>query len=114
MCSSDLLGSPFLAAIIPPSPRRLLEDLAAGSDMDSPSPSPSEETPTSGEDYQLFPENSPKSSIMSSPGLSLPTGYRSLGQIVVVMASMGVSTLSTRPVIPSLGMSPRTSLMSSP
>ena len=44
-------GLPFLAAIIPPSPRRLLEDLATGSDMDSPSPSPSEEIPTSGEDY---------------------------------------------------------------
>ena len=44
-------GSPFLVVVIPPSPRRLLEDLVAGSDMDSSSPSPSEEIPTFGKDY---------------------------------------------------------------
>lgn len=53
------LGSPFLAAIIPPIPHRLLEDLMAGSDMDSPSPSPSDKIPTSGEYYQLFLKTSP-------------------------------------------------------
>ena len=45
-------GSPFIAVVIPPSPRRLLRDLAAGLNM---SDSPSEEIPTSGEYYQLFP-----------------------------------------------------------
>ena len=44
-------GSPFLAVVIPPSPCRLLEDLATGSDMGSSNPSPSEEIPTSGEYY---------------------------------------------------------------
>ena len=46
--------------------------------MDSLNPSPSEEIPTSGEDYQLFPENIPESSVMSSPVPLLPAGYRSL------------------------------------
>ena len=75
------------------------------------SDSASEEIPTSGEDYQLFPrqlfpEGNPEPSVMSSPGPSLPAGYRSLGQIIAAAASMGVSAPSTRPVVPSLGMSP--------
>ena len=60
--------------------------------------SASKETPTSGEDYhlfpkvtrKLFPEDNPESSVMSSLGPSLPTGYRSLGQIIAAAASMGV------------------------
>lgn len=108
------LGSPFLAVVIPPSPCCLLEDLVAGSDMGSSSPAPSEEIPTSGEDYQFFPEDNPELSVMSSPSPSLPVGYRSLSQIMTVVASMGVSTPSTRSVVPSLGMSTRTPLMSSP
>ena len=44
-------GSPFVAAVFPPSPRRLLRDLTAGSTMSD----SGEEIPTSGEDYQLFP-----------------------------------------------------------
>ena len=51
---------------------------------------------------------------MSSPGPSLPAGYRSLSQIMTAVASMGISTPSTRPVIPSLGMSRRTPITSSP
>ena len=49
-------GSAFLAVVIPPSPRRLLQDLAAGSNMSESSHSPREEIPMSGEDYQLLPE----------------------------------------------------------
>ena len=82
--------------------------------MDSPSPSPSEEIPTSGEDYQLFPEKISESSVMSSPGPSLPARYRSLSQVMADVASMGISTPSTRPAIPSLGMSPSTPLTTSP
>ena len=107
-------SSPFLADVIAPSPRRLLRDPVAGSNMSESSHSPSEEIPTSGEYYQLFPEDNTESSVMSSPGPSLPSGYRSLGQIIATAASMGVSSPSTRPVVPSLGMSPRTLVMSSP
>ena len=82
--------------------------------MDSSSPSPSEGIPTYSEDYQLFPEDIPEPSIMSSPGPSLPTGYRSLSQVMAVVASMGISTPSTRSTIPSLGMLPSTPLMASP
>ena len=39
-------GLPFIAAVFPPSPRRLLRDLAAGSNMSD----SGEEIPTSGED----------------------------------------------------------------
>ena len=44
------LGSPFIAVVFPPSPRCLLRDLAAGSNMSE----SSEEIPTSGEDYPLY------------------------------------------------------------
>ena len=84
-----------------------------GSNMGASSHSPSEEIPTSGEDYQFFLEYNPELSVMSSLGPSLPAGYRSLSQIMTVVASMGISTPSTRPVIPSLGMSPRTPITSS-
>ena len=40
-------GSPFLAAIIPPSPRSLLQDLTVDSDMDSSGPNGSEGIPVS-------------------------------------------------------------------
>ena len=40
-------GSPFIVVVFPPSPRRLLRDLAAGSIMSE----SSEEIPMSGEDY---------------------------------------------------------------
>ena len=50
---------------------------------------------------------------MSSPGPSLPARYRSLSQVMAVVASMGILTLSTRPTIPSLGMSTSTPLMTS-
>ena len=50
---------------------------------------------------------------MSSLSPSLLAGYRSLSQIMTAVASMGVSTPSTRLIIPSLGMSPRTPLTSS-
>ena len=61
-------GSPFITVVFPPSPRCLLQDLAAGSNMSE----SSKEIPTSGEDYQLFPrilfpEDNPDPSIMSSP-----------------------------------------------
>ena len=62
-----------MVVVIPPSPRRLLEDLTARSDMDSSSPSPSEGIPTSGEDYQLFPKDIPEPSVMSSPGPNIVT-----------------------------------------
>ena len=83
------------------------------------SDSPSKEIPTSGEDYQLFPrqlfpEDNPEPSVMSSLGPSLPAGYRSLGQIIAATASMGVSAPSTRPFVPSFGMSPQTPITSSP
>ena len=108
-------GSNFIAAVIPPSPRRLLRDLAAGSNMSE----SNEEIPMSDEDYQLFPQrlfpgDKPEPVVMSSPGPSLPAGYRSLGQIIAAAASMGVSAPSTRPVVPSLGMSPQTPVTSSP
>ena len=79
----------------------------------------SEEIPTSDEDYQLFPQrlfpgDNPEPAVMSSPGPSLPSGYRSLGQIIAAATSMGVSAPSTRPVVPSLGMSPQTPVTSSP
>ena len=45
------MGSPFIVVVFPPSPHRLLRDLAAGSNMSASSHSPSEEIPTSGEDY---------------------------------------------------------------
>ena len=45
-------SSPFIAIVFPPSPRRLLRDLVAGSNMSD----SSEEISTSGEDYQLFPQ----------------------------------------------------------
>lgn len=82
--------------------------------MGASSHSTSEEIPTFGEDYQLFPEDNPELSVMSFPGPSLRAGYRSLSHIMTVVASMGISTPSTRPVIPSLEMSPRTPIMSSP
>ena len=107
-------GSPFLATIIPPSPHRLLEDLTVGSNMDSFSPTPSEGIPTSGEDYQLFPEDIPEPSFISSPGPTLPAGYRSLSQVMATIASIGVFTPSTRPTIPLLGMFPSTPLTTSP
>ena len=108
-------GSPFIAIVFPPSPRRLLRDLAAGSNMSE----SSEEIPMSGEDYQLFPRrlfpgDNPEPTVMSSPSPSLLVGYRSLGQIITVAASMGVSSPSTRPVVPSLGMSPQTPVTSVP
>ena len=72
-------GSPFLAVVIPPSPRRLLRDLVVGSNMGASNHSPSEEIPMSGEYYQLFPEDNHKLYVMSSPDPSRPAGYRSLG-----------------------------------
>ena len=103
-----------MAAVIPPSAHRLLEDLTIGLDMDSSSPTPSERIPTSGEEYQLFPEDIPEPSVLSSPSPSLPARYRSLIQVMATIASMGISTPSTNPTIPSLGMSPLTPLTTSP
>ena len=92
----------------------MLQDLAAGSDMGSSSHSPSEEIPTSGEDYQLFPKDNLDLSVMSSPSPSLPAGYRSLSQIMTVVTSMAISTPSMRLIIPLLWMYPRTPITSSP
>ena len=44
-------SSPFVAVVFPPSPRRLLRDLTAGSTMSD----SGEEIPMFGEDYQFFP-----------------------------------------------------------
>ena len=94
-------GSPFVAAVFPPSPHHLLRDLAAGSTMSD----SGEEIPTSGEDYQLFPRrlflgDNSESSVMSTASPSLPPGYRSLGQIISAAASMGVSAPSPRSAAP--------------
>ena len=100
-------GSPFVVVVFPPSPRRLLRDLAAGSTMSD----SGEEIPTSGEDYQLFPRrlfsgDNPETAVMSTSSPSLSLGYRSLGQIISAAASMGVSAPSPRPAAPSLEVSP--------
>ena len=72
--------------------------------MDSSDPSSSEGIPTSGEYYQLFPKDIPKPFVMSSPAPSLLARYRSLSQVMADIASIGVSTPSTSPTIPKLGM----------
>ena len=73
-------GSPFVAAVFPPSPHRLLRDLTAGSTMSD----SGEEIPMSSEDYQLFPRrlfegDSSELATMSTASPSLPQGYRYLG-----------------------------------
>ena len=103
-----------MAAIIPPSPRHILEDLTADSNMDSSSPIPSEEIPTSSEGYQIFPEDIPESSILSSLVASLPAGYRSLSQVMAAIASMSVLAPAMEPAASLLGMSPSTPVTSSP
>ena len=72
-------GSPFVAAVFPPSPRRLLRDLTAGSTTSD----SGEEIPTS-DDYQriprrLFEGDDSELATMSTASPSLPQGYRSLG-----------------------------------
>ena len=84
-------GSPFIIAVFPPSPRRLLRDLMAGSTMSD----YGEEILMSGEDYQLFPRrlfpgDNSELADMSTASPSLPPRYRSLGQIISSAASMGV------------------------
>ena len=106
-------GSPFLAVIIPPSPRTLLQNLMVDSDMDSSGPNGSEGIPVFDEQYQLFPEDIQTEPAQSSPSVSLPVGYRSLGQIMAIIASMETSNPSRGLVLPSLGMSPTTPIFSS-
>ena len=70
-------GSPFIASIFPPSPCCLLRDLAAGSTMSD----SGEEIPTSGEDYQLFPQklfpgDNFESAVMSTAMLSLRFSFK--------------------------------------
>ena len=97
--------SPFLAAIIPPSPRSILQDLTVDSDMDSSSPIGSEGIPVSDEEYQIFLEDIHQEPAQYSPSVSFPTKYSSLGQIIAGIASMATSNPSRGPILPSLGMS---------
>ena len=48
-------GSPLLAAALPPSPRRLFDDITTSSDMDSSISVDSKEIHVSTREYQLFP-----------------------------------------------------------
>ena len=50
-------GSPFVATVVPPSPRSLFEDLTLDLDMDSSSPVGSEGMLVSTGEYQIFPED---------------------------------------------------------
>ena len=70
--------------------------------------------PVSDEEYQLFPEDVLQEPAPFSPLVSLPAGYRSLGQIIVDISSMAASTMSRGPVLPSLGMLPTTPISSTP
>lgn len=108
------LGSPFLAAIISPSPRSLLQDLTMDLDMDSSGPNGSEDIPVFDEEYQLFLENIHQEPTQSSQSVSLPTGYRSFGQIIAGITSMGTSTPSRGLVLPSLRMSSMSLVSSMP
>ena len=72
-------GSPFLAVVIPPSPRTLLQGLTVNLDMESSGPNGSEGILVSDEGYQLFPEDIQLDPAQSSPSVSLPARYRSLG-----------------------------------
>ena len=79
----------------------------------------SEEIPTSGEDYQLFPRrlfqgDNSELADMSIASPSLPQGYRSLGQIISAAASMGVSAPSSRPAATTPGVSPQMPVTSVP
>ena len=82
--------------------------------MESSSPTPSGGIPTSDEAYQVFPEDIPQSSVLSSLATSLPVRYRSLSQVMAAIASMSVSAPVTELIIPSLGMSPSTPVTSYP
>ena len=107
-------GSLFLVSIIPPSPRSLLKYLTVDSGMDSSGPNGNESIPVSDEEYQLFPEDVHQEHAQSSPSVSLPAKYRSLGQIIAGIASMATSNPSRGLVLPSLGISPMTSISSTP
>ena len=79
-------SSPFIAAVFPPSPHRLLRDLAAGSNMSE----SSEEIPMSGEYYQLFPRrlfpgDNPEPAVMSPSGPSLPADETEGSATVTIM-----------------------------
>ena len=105
----------FVVVVFPPSPRRLLRDLTAGSTMSD----FGEEIPTSGEDYQLFPRrlfqgDNSELAAMSTASTSLPQGYRSLGQIISAVASMGISSPASRPAATTPGVSPQTPVTSVP
>ena len=72
-------GSSFLATIIPPSPRTLLQDITVDSDIESSGPNGSEGILVSDEEYHLFLEDIHPGPAQYSPSVSLPAGYRSLG-----------------------------------
>ena len=82
--------------------------------MDSSGPIGSEGIPVSNEEYQLFPEKISEESAQSSPSVSLPAGYRTLGQIMASITSMAASNPSRGLVLPSLVMSPMTHVSSTP
>ena len=91
-------GSPFVAAVVPPSPRSIFEDLTEDSYMDSSSPIGSDGMPVSTREYQLFPEDISHASVQySSPTVSLLASYRSLGQIMSGVASIAQSSIVTPP-----------------
>lgn len=72
-------GSPFFAAMVPPSPRSLFKDLTLESNMDSSSSVGSEGMPISIGEYELFFEYISCASTQYSPlSVSLLLGYRSL------------------------------------
>ena len=60
--------------------------------MDSFGPNGSEGILVSDEEYQLFPEDIHQEPAQSSPLVSLPVGYRSLGQIIA-----GISSVAHKP-----------------
>ena len=92
------LGSPFVAAAVPPSPRSLFEDLTVDLDMDSSSSVGSEGIPISIGEYQIFLEDVAYVSTQSSPpSVSLLLGYRSLSQIMSGVASIAQSSTVTPP-----------------
>ena len=68
--------------------------------MDSSGPNGSKGILVSDEEYQLFSEDVHQGPAQSLPSVSLPAGYRSLGQIIAGIASMETSTPSRGLVIP--------------
>ena len=91
-------GSPFFVVVVPPIPRSNFEDLTVELDMDSSSQVASEGMLVSTGEYQLFLEDVPHVSTLSSPSsMSLLPDYQSLSQIIYGVASIVQSSTVTPP-----------------